>query len=379
MTHSYNVACIVGARPNFMKMAPILRAFAQRGDFKSRLIHTGQHYDVEMNAIFFEQLGIPEPDLNLDVGSGSQTVQTAKIMIGLEQAFLAQRPDMVVVVGDVNSTLAAALVAAKLRIPLAHVEAGLRSFDMNMPEEVNRLVTDRLSDLLLTTEAAAREQLILEGVAEQAIHFTGNVMIDTLLANLDRAVAPAQMLVDRGLASVDAETVARNYALVTLHRPSNVDVPSQLESLLRTLVGLSQDLPLIFTMHPRTRAQIKTQGLEMLIAVPGFHVVPPLSYFEMLGAVKSARMVITDSGGLQEETTALGVPCLTVRDNTERPITITHGTNTLVGSSAQALGVAAYKLLSGPGKVGRTPEFWDGHAAERIAAVIAGFLHSKPS
>lgn len=377
MTRPHSIACIVGARPNFMKMAPILRAFAKRSRIASRLIHTGQHYDVDMNAVFFDQLGIPEPDLNLEIGSGSQTMQTAKIMIGLEQAFEAQRPDMVLVVGDVNSTLAAALVAAKMRIPLAHVEAGLRSFDMDMPEEVNRLLTDRLSDLLLTTEAAARDQLISEGVAEEAIHFTGNVMIDTLLANLDRAVAPAQMLIERGWAKCEAETVARNYALVTLHRPSNVDDPPQLESLLRTLVELAEDLPLIFTMHPRTCAQIKAQGLDTLIAVPGFHTVPPLSYFEMQGAIKSSRMVITDSGGLQEETTALGVPCLTVRDNTERPITITQGTNTLVGTNAQALRAAARKLLSEPSKAGRIPELWDGHAAERIAAVITGFLDSK--
>ncbi len=370
-TSQISVACIVGARPNFMKMAPILAAFARRGDIAATLIHTGQHYDVEMNAVFFEQLGLPDPDLNLEVGSGSQTVQTARVMMGLEEAFEANRPDLVLVVGDVNSTVAAALVAAKMRIPLAHVEAGLRSFDMDMPEEINRLVTDRLSDLLLTTERAAQAQLESEGVAPGAIHFVGNVMIDTLLANLDRALPIEATLTSRGMAADAAAQVAGDYALVTLHRPSNVDDPAQLDGLLAVLGELSQTLPLVFTMHPRTRARIEQAGLSHRVELPNFHAVTPLAYFEMLGAMKSARLVITDSGGLQEETTALGVPCLTVRDNTERPITITEGTNTLVGSDPEALRNEAARALSGDNKQGRIPELWDGQAAERIAQVIA--------
>lgn len=368
------LACIVGARPNFMKMAPILRALDARGGFSSRLIHTGQHYDVEMNAVFFQQLGLPEPDLNLEIGSGSQTAQTAGIMVGLEEAFLADCPDLLLVVGDVNSTVAAALVGAKMRIPVAHVEAGLRSFDRDMPEEINRLVTDRLSDLLLTTERAAQDQLEKEGVHPDAIHFVGNVMIDTLLANLDKAVPIAETLVAKGISPNAPDVIGDGYALVTLHRPSNVDEPEQLAGLLRVLGEISERLPVIFTMHPRTRARIETAGLQKLTDRSGFHIVPPLSYFEMLGATRDATIVITDSGGLQEETTALGVPCLTVRDNTERPITISQGTNTLVGSSPEALRIAVAKNLNGKFKQGHSPELWDGKAAERIVEVLAAHL-----
>lgn len=371
------VDCIVGARPNFMKMAPILAAFARHGGFAPRLIHTGQHYDVEMNAVFFQQLGLPEPDLNLEVGSGTQTVQTARIMIGLEEAFRAEPPHLVLLVGDVNSTVAAALVAAKLRIPVAHVEAGLRSFDLDMPEEINRLVTDRLSDLLLTTERSAEAQLLSEGVPSEAIHFVGNVMIDTLLGNLHKAVPITETLAVRGFDGDHAAQVAQRYALVTLHRPSNVDEPEQLSGLLSVLSDLSARMPVIFTLHPRTRARIEAAGLGNLIERPGFHTVPPLSYFEMLGASRGAAVVVTDSGGLQEETTALGVPCLTVRNNTERPITIDEGTNTLVGASPEALAAALEVLFAGEVKRGRVPELWDGRAAERIAGVIESYFASR--
>ena len=369
------VDCIVGARPNFIKMAPILAAFTAHGGFATRLMHTGQHYDVDMNAVFFQQLGLPEPNLNLEIGSGTQTVQTARIMIGLEEAFQNDRPDLVLVVGDVNSTVAAAMVSAKMRIPLAHVEAGLRSFDMDMPEEINRLVTDRLSDLLLTTERAARPQLESEGVRADAIHFVGNVMIDTLLAHLDKAI-PVAETVDRHAPGM-AKRLAEGYALVTLHRPSNVDNPEQLAGLLEVLGELAERMPMIFTLHPRTKARIEENGQEALLEKSGIIAVPPLSYFEMQGAVQTATVVVTDSGGLQEETTALGVPCLTVRDNTERPITITEGTNTLVGSSPEALRTELKRLTRGESKRGRIPELWDGKAAERIVSVIAEFIAAR--
>lgn len=374
-TDQIRVACIVGARPNFMKMAPILKAFREHGGFTAPLIHTGQHYDVEMNAVFFEQLGLPEPDLNLEIGSGSQTVQTARIMMGLEEAFEANRPDLLLVVGDVNSTVAAALVGAKMRIPVAHVEAGLRSFDMDMPEEINRLVTDRLSDLLLTTERAAGLQLEREGILPEAIHFVGNVMIDTQLANLDKAIPVAETVARH--APEKADCMSERYALVTLHRPSNVDEPRQLVGLLEVLGELAERMPVIFTLHPRTKARIETNGQTALLKKPGIVAVPPLSYFEMQGAIRTATVVVTDSGGLQEETTALGVPCLTVRNNTERPITITDGTNTLVGSSPDALRAEIKRLACGESKRGRIPELWDGKAAERIAAVIAQFIDAR--
>ncbi|RBI69009.1 UDP-N-acetylglucosamine 2-epimerase (non-hydrolyzing) [Roseovarius sp. TE539] len=370
------VTCIVGARPNFMKMAPILAAFEVHGDFDARLIHTGQHYDVEMNAVFFQQLGLPEPDLNLGVGSGTQTTQTAQVMIGLENEFLANSPDLVLVVGDVNSTVAAALVAAKMRIPVAHVEAGLRSFDRDMPEEINRLVTDRISDLLLTTERAAGEQLEREGISSEAIHFVGNVMIDSLLSNLKQAVPIAETLSKRGFDQDIVHSISTEYALVTLHRPTNVDNSSQLSGLLDVLSDFAKRMPIVFTLHPRTRARIDAASLNDKINGPGFHVVPPLDYFAMLGATKGASLVVTDSGGLQEETTALGIPCLTVRENTERPITIKDGTNTLVGASPDLLAQALGSVSKDKTKHSRTPELWDGHAAQRIATVIYSYIKS---
>lgn len=381
MTHKtpVRVTCIVGARPNFMKMAPILRAFEQNGGFTTRLVHTGQHYDVEMNAVFFEQLGLPLPALNLEIRSGTQTVQTAQMMMGLETAFEADRPDLLLVVGDVNSTLAAALVGAKMRIPIAHVEAGLRSFDRDMPEEINRLVTDRLSDVLLTTERSAGLQLEKEGVVSSAIHFVGNVMIDTLRANLDRAITVRDMALSRGASDALVEKLADGYALVTLHRPSNVDDPIQLAALLEVLNDLADRLPVLFTLHPRTKTQIEKHGLSDKLSHPFLMAQSPLSYFEMLGAMRAATVVITDSGGLQEETTALGVPCLTVRDNTERPITISEGTNILVGASPENLRREITRLLGGESKRGRVPELWDGQAAPRIVNAIASYFADRPT
>lgn len=364
------IACIVGARPNFMKMAPIIAALESAGTMKPRLIHTGQHYDYDMNAVFFDQLGLPRPDLNLEIGSASQTQQTARIMEGLEVAFANDRPALVLVVGDVNSTLAAALVASKMGIPLAHVEAGLRSGDRQMPEEINRLVTDRLSDLLFTTERQAGDQLEKEGVPKEAIHFVGNVMIDCLLSSLKHAVCLEEALADRGIGTPESKSIAKRYALVTLHRPSNVDDIDQLAGLLHALGQLAREISVVFTIHPRTKARIANGNLTSLLHQPGMCAVSPLSYFEMIGAIGGASVVITDSGGIQEETTVLGVPCLTVRANTERPITISEGTNRLIGLSPERMLEAARETLSGESKKGRVPELWDGKASQRIASIL---------
>lgn len=374
---AYRIDCIVGARPNFVKIAPILRAFNATGRARVRLIHTGQHYDVAMNEVFFKELDIPAPDINLEVGSGTNTEQTARIMLGLEPVMTSDRPDMLVIVGDVNSTVAAALVAAKLLIPVTHVEAGLRSNDRAMPEEINRLVTDRLSDLLLTTERDAETQLLREGARAGQIQFVGNVMIDSLRASLDRAVPPGVTIAAHDTAGVLSTAAHDGYGFVTLHRPSNVDDPDKLRGLVEVLADISRELPLVFAMHPRTRARAEASGLAETITKSRILITPPLSYLQAIGLMQGARLAITDSGGVQEETTALGVPCLTVRDNTERPITLTEGTNTLVGSSPEALRTAARKALSHAGKRGRIPELWDGRAAERVAAHVLAFLDTK--
>lgn len=374
-TPPWRVDCIVGARPNFVKIAPIMRAIAKRDDLTARLIHTGQHYDVAMNEVFFEELGIPHPDINLEIGSGTGTEQTARVMLGLESVLVAQRPDVLLVVGDVNSTVAAALVASKHLIPVAHVEAGLRSNDRTMPEEINRLVTDRLSDMLFTTESSAIATLMREGVEPERISFVGNVMIDTLVSCLERAV-PARETID-GLGAAPAlveQTRQKGFAFVTLHRPSNVDDPENLKNLLTALVQISQKIPLVFPMHPRTRAMVTRLGLEDLVKQGAIILAPPLSYLRAIGLMREARMAITDSGGVQEETTALGTPCLTVRENTERPITIDEGTNLLVGVQPEALIAAVDDVLAGRSKKGRIPALWDGRAAERIAEGIVHFL-----
>jgi len=352
---------ITGARPNFPKAAPVIEALRERQGIRQLLVHTGQHYDDKMSDIFFRQLGIPKPDINLGVGSGSHGRQTAAVMFALEELFEDLGPALVVVYGDVNSTVAAALVASKMGIRIAHVEAGLRSFDMTMPEEINRLITDRLSDLLLTTSVDAVAHLGHEGIAPDKIHFVGNPMIDTLLKHRS---------------SFDGEEVRADLALegdyivATLHRPGNVDDPVDAAELVRAMHAVADQAQVVIPLHPRGRARLEAAGF---LDHPQMRVIAPLGYLEFMGLVSGARAVVTDSGGVQEETTVLGVPCLTLRPNTERPVTITHGTNRLVSRSDLAGQVRAV-LSAGPLETWPVPPLWDGEAAERIAAVIAGYL-----
>lgn len=368
------VICVVGARPNFMKMAPILRAFAtHQPAIPTLLLHTGQHYDRDMNDKLFEDLRLPHPDINLEVGSGSHAVQTAEVMRRFEPVVDDKRPSCVLVVGDVNSTLACTLVAVKKGIPVVHVEAGLRSYDRAMPEEINRVLTDQVADLLYTTERSAADNLAREGIAAERIRFVGNVMIDSLLSNREFARKPADCLLSAGI-DPDLINGPQGFGIVTMHRPSNVDHPDVLESLLNVLREISEAIPLVFALHPRTKANIERFGLGRLIDSTRMIMLPPQGYLEMLGLMSNARIVLTDSGGLQEETTALGVPCLTMRENTERPITVEQGTNTMVGRDIAAIRHHATEVLAGHGKSGRVPEFWDGHTAERIAADLASWL-----
>ena len=368
------VMCIVGARPNFMKMAPILRALADHvPPIAALLVHTGQHYDQDMSGQLFTDLGLPLPDINLDVGSGSHAVQTAEVMRRFEPVLDAHRPSCVVVVGDVNSTLACTLVAVKKGVPVAHVEAGLRSYDRQMPEEINRVVTDQIADRLYTTERSAEGNLRSEGIPAERVIFCGNVMIDSLLAHRKHARSAADTLRAHGIDPLVLEH-PKGYGVVTLHRPSNVDDPQTLRSLLVTLGDVAKDLPLVFAMHPRTRSNIDKLQLGALVDPARLVLLPPQGYLEMLGLMSGATLVLTDSGGLQEETTALGVPCLTLRANTERPITIEQGTNTLVGTDRAAILQAVAEILGGQGKRGRVPELWDGHAAERIASDLWRWL-----
>lgn len=354
------LAHVVGARPNFMKVAPVFTALAQYGCVTQTLIHTGQHYDKEMSDIFFQQLQLPHPDFNLAIGSASHAVQTAQIMMRLEELLLAERPDLVLVYGDVNSTVAAALVSAKLHIALAHVEAGLRSFDRAMPEEINRLVTDQIADLLFTPSLDGNENLRREGIPADRIHFVGNVMIDTL-----RKLLP---LAQQSWSALCTSMQLRRFALVTLHRPSNVDHPVVLRQILETLNHIRQDLQIVFPVHPRTRKQIETQGLTAL--TQNILLVQPLGYLDFLALQAHARLVITDSGGVQEETTYLGVPCLTLRENTERPVTVTCGTNILIGHDMARLIEETAAILQGNAKPGAIPERWDGLAGQRIAQYV---------
>ena len=371
------VICVVGARPNFMKMAPILQAFlANDPAIPTLLVHTGQHYDRDMSDKLFEDLRLPRPDINLEVGSGTHAVQTAEVMRRFEPVIDQHSPSCVLVVGDVNSTLACALVAAKKGVPVVHVEAGLRSYDRTMPEEINRVLTDQIADLLYTTERSAADNLSREGIPNERIRFVGNVMIDSLLSNLDLARATHDTLKENGVPDSIIQSI-QDYGVVTMHRPANVDDPAILQSLLTVLRDISGELPLIFALHPRTKANIERFGLEDLIDRKKMIVLPPQGYLEMLGLMAKSKIVLTDSGGLQEETTALGIPCLTMRENTERPITIEQGTNTMVGRDVSAIRLHAQEILAGKGKSGRAPEFWDGHAAERIAADLASWLTEK--
>ncbi len=366
------ILCVVGARPNLMKIAPIIRAMkGAPSSIPVKLLHTGQHYDQQMNSQYFQSLGIQDPDINLEVGSGTHAVQTAEIMRRFEPVLDKEKPSAVLVVGDVNSTLACALVAVKKGIAVIHVEAGLRSFDRTMPEEINRVLTDQISDLMFTTEKSARENLLREGVSGANIHFVGNVMIDTLRYSLDRSVPAARTLSNYGSA---ATWVQEGFAVLTLHRASNVDDPETLRALLNTVIEVTRRLPVVFPVHPRTRARIEQGGFGALLKIPALVELPPLDYLEMLGLMRAAKVVLTDSGGLQEETTALGVPCITLRDNTERPITVEEGTNTLIGLNHARILAVVDDVLRDGGKAGRIPDLWDGNAATRIAAVLQQWL-----
>jgi UDP-N-acetylglucosamine 2-epimerase (non-hydrolysing) len=355
-----HVLHVVGARPNFMKAAPVLRALSGRGTVKQTLVHTGQHYDVNMSDVFFTQLGIPEPDVNLRVGSGSHAQQTAEIMSRFEPVLLEKKPDIVLVYGDVNSTVATALVCAKLSTRVGHVEAGLRSFDRTMPEEINRLMTDQLSDLLFTPSEDADINLQREGIPAGKIHRVGNVMIDSLI----RLLPAAEQSNGNGISG--------RYALVTLHRPANVDDSAVLKGILKALLEINQDLQVVFPVHPRTRQRIAEFGID----ASKLHLLDPMPYIEFLAMQRRAAVVITDSGGIQEETTYLGVPCLTLRNNTERPVTVDCGTNVIIGQDGEKLPGELKKVLNGNRKAGKIPPLWDGQASERIADVLEKTLKS---
>ncbi len=363
---------VVGARPNFMKMAPLVHCLNER-KIPQLLLHTGQHYDDNMSKVFFEDLRMPEADIHMGVGSGSHAEQTAKVMVGFEQVCLKEKPDLVVVVGDVNSTLACSIVATKLWIPVAHVEAGLRSFDRRMPEEINRLVTDRLSEILLTPSPDADENLRKEGTPEERIFRVGNIMIDSLAASLERA--RTSPVLDRlGL-------VPRGFGVLTLHRPSNVDDEKTLLGIMEILHEISEELPIVFSCHPRTAQRLKAiRGYDRLAKRGDLRVLEPLGYLDFLRLYSQSRIVLTDSGGLQEETTYLQIPCVTIRENTERPITLTEGTNVLAGSDPARIRAAARAALDGaPPRAKRIPDLWDGHTAPRIVDVFEAWWRKRSS
>lgn len=358
------VVHVVGARPNYMKIAPLVDAMKDASGIRQLLVNTGQHYDDAMSKAFLRELGLPKPDRDLEVGSASHAVQTAKVMIGFEQVCLQDRPDLVVVVGDVNSTMAATLVAAKLMIPVAHLEAGLRSFDPAMPEEINRVVTDRLADLLLTPSADGDENLLKEGVPASKIRLVGNIMIDTLLRH--RPLATLDRIRDR----VDVR--ANAYAVMTLHRPSNVDDPVVLRRILDAIAEVAKEMPVVFPVHPRTRDRLKAFASGDLLA--NVILTEPMGYIDFLSLTSNARIILTDSGGLQEESTALGIPCLTMRENTERPVTITHGTNRLVGTQTAAILDGYRAAMADTPDPTRRPPLWDGKTAGRVSSVLQEFL-----
>lgn len=357
------ILCVVGARPNFMKIAPLIPALRQHGGMEPVLVHTGQHYDARMSELFFEQLGIPRPDVNLGIGSGSHAVQTAGVMTAFEPVLAAHKPRAVLVVGDVNSTIACGMVAVKMGVSLVHVEAGLRSFDRSMPEEINRVLTDAISDLLFCTESSAVQNLKREGVDDSRIFLVGNVMIDTLLANRAKA-SGSSILRDLGLQE-------RRYAVLTLHRPANVESPEVLTGLVEALEQIQQDMPVVFPVHPRTRSRLCAGPLEgRLRKMSGLKLIEPAGYLDFLHLMSQARAVLTDSGGIQEETTILHVPCLTLRQSTERPVTAIMGSNRVVGTRPGAIIEAWKETLDGPPTTTQTPPLWDGEAAVRIASIL---------
>jgi UDP-N-acetylglucosamine 2-epimerase (non-hydrolysing) len=361
------ILCVAGARPNFMKLAPLVAALDREPGFSPFLVHTGQHYDDQMSGQFFRDLGMPDPKVNLSVGSGSHAQQTADIMKRFEPVVLDEKPHAVLVVGDVNSTMACALVAKKLQIPVIHVEAGLRSFDRSMPEEINRLVTDAISDLLLVTEESGRRNLIAEGIPADRIFLVGNLMIDSLRSNIHNA---RQSAILTRLAAKP-----KSYGLVTLHRPSNVDDPAHLSELVETLSLIAAELPLFLPVHPRTRTRMEEQRIALH---PAVHLIDPLGYLDFLWLMSNSSVVLTDSGGIQEETTALGIPCLTLRDNTERPATIDEGTNILAGTRKSTILDAWNQMRRNP-KAGRIPKYWDGSAASRSVEVLRAYFSAKHS
>ena len=356
------VILVVGARPNFMKIAPIHAELSKRG-VEQILLHTGQHYDDNMSKVFFDDLGMPQPDIYLGIGSGSHATQTAKVMVEFEEVCKEHNPSMVVVVGDVNSTVACSMVCAKEGIPCAHVEAGLRSFDRGMPEEINRLITDAIADLLLTPSPDGDENLRNEGVEERRIKRVGNVMIDSLMNNLERA-KESKIHAELGLGK-------GNYGVLTLHRPSNVDDKDAFAGILTALEEIGKRIPLVLPLHPRTKNRAEQFGLlQRIHSIPNIIITGPAGYLDFIALMAESKIVLTDSGGLQEETTALGIPCLTLRENTERPITVTEGTNTIVGNDTRVIIDAANDVLDNGGKAGRIPELWDGNTAVRIADII---------
>lgn len=355
---------VVGARPNYMKIAPLMDALKNAPGIRQILVNTGQHYDEAMSKSFLRELQLPAPDRNLEVGSASHAVQTAKVMMGFEQVCLEDKPDLVVVAGDVNSTMAATLVAAKLMIPVAHLEAGLRSYDRGMPEEINRIVTDCLADLLLTPSTDGDENLIKEGVPREKIHFVGNIMIDTLMRHLP--MATLDRIQDR-VAVTD-----KGYGVLTLHRPSNVDDPVILRRILDAIAHVARKMPVVFPVHPRTRQRLASFGVDDLLA--NVILTEPMGYIDFLSLSSHARIILSDSGGLQEESTALGIPCLTLRENTERPVTITDGTNRLVGTQTANIIAGFEEAIAAEHEAHRRPPLWDGHTAPRVAAVLQNFL-----
>lgn len=370
------ILSVAGARPNFMKIASIADAIILHNLNSSEtinhfIVHTGQHYDEKMSDLFFRELGIPEPGINLGVGSGSHAVQTAEIMKRFEPVLLEYRPDYLVVVGDVNSTIACALVASKLGVKVVHVEAGLRSFDRSMPEEINRILTDAISDVLFTSEPSGEANLLKEGVAAEKIHFVGNVMIDTLLKHLPCAEEKSRILEEFNLKVETGRPIP--YGVVTLHRPSNVDNPDVLRSVIASLNVVSQQLPLVFPVHPRAKAHMESIGVSL---APTIRTTDPLGYLDFLKLLANSRLVLTDSGGIQEETTILGVPCLTMRENTERPVTVEQGSNRLVGNDPEAIQRGAQQVMAGDKWAGKNPELWDGQAGRRIINNLLDRLNS---